>query len=337
MNKIFRLFVANWIHVQSSSEDETIAPSPSKYVAANTSVVELSSKDIELLDIITTCKQILRYVKLTSLNKPIQDAGGVALKQATVVRWLSMSNLLESIESSIDYLRSILAKSTNSRQSIKLNKINVDGQKDLICLLSVFRDVSLLIQTGNRSSLHMAYIAMNKLEHHLNGTDVDKEGESITLNDRHEAAAVLHPLYRKLTFASAQWKTMAHLFIRQQIDDILGVDYYDQTLLSGPAKNKHKSMEGQFADPDDVNVDSENDLISASASKNDELDKYLRMSIDDIYKHPQSIAILEGQREQVSMFITDCSSPLLYSCYIGSCRKIFLCCRLSSHRTSFFS
>ncbi|CAF1603766.1 unnamed protein product [Adineta ricciae] len=298
----------------SSSEDETIAPSPSKYVAANTSVVELSPKARELLDIITTCKQLVKYVKLTGLNKPIQDAGGVALKQVTVVRWLSMSNLLESIESPIDYLRSILAKSTNSRQSIKLNKINVDGLKDLICLLSVFRDVSLLVQTGNRPSLHMAYIAMNKLEHHLNGTDVDKEGESITLNDRHEgteffrkrlfqllksmfsfdekhlAAAVLHPLYRKLTFASAQWKTMAHSFIRQQIDDILGVDYHDQTFLSEPAKKKHKSMEDQFADPDDVNIDSENDIISVSASKNDELDKYLRMSIDDIYKQPNPLS-----------------------------------------------
>jgi hypothetical protein len=99
-----------------------------------------------------------------------------------------MSNLLESIESSIEHVRSILSKSTNNKQSIKLNKINIDGLKDLICLLSVFKDVSLLVQTGNRPSLHMAYIAMNKLEHHLNGTDIDKDGESITIDDRHEGA-----------------------------------------------------------------------------------------------------------------------------------------------------
>jgi hypothetical protein len=99
-----------------------------------------------------------------------------------------MSNLLESIESSIEQVRSILSKSTNNKQSIKLNKINIDGLKDLICLLSVFKDVSFLVQTGNRPSLHMAYIAMNKLEHHLNGTDIDKDGESITIDDRHEGA-----------------------------------------------------------------------------------------------------------------------------------------------------
>ena len=120
------------------------------------------------------------------MNKSIQDAGGVALKQSTVVRWLSMSNLLESVDLSIEHLRSIMSKSANTKQTIKLKKINVDGLKDLIGLLSVFKDVSLLVQTGNRPSLHMAYIAMNKLEHHLNGTDIDKDGESITIDDRHE-------------------------------------------------------------------------------------------------------------------------------------------------------
>ena len=122
----------------------------------------------------------------TGLNKSIQDAGGVDLKQATVVRWLSLSNLLESIDLSIDHIRSILSKSTNNKQSFKLCKINCDGLKDLIRLLSVFKEVSILVQTGTRPSLHMAYIAMNKLEHHLDGTDVDENGETITIDDRHE-------------------------------------------------------------------------------------------------------------------------------------------------------
>jgi hypothetical protein len=48
----------------SSSEDETSTPSPSKYVAANTFLSELKPKSKELLDIITTCKQLVKYVKL---------------------------------------------------------------------------------------------------------------------------------------------------------------------------------------------------------------------------------------------------------------------------------
>ena len=120
------------------------------------------------------------------LNKSIQGAGGVALKQATVVRWLSLSNLLESIDLSIDHVRSILSKSTNNKQTFKLCKINCDGLKDLIHLLSVFKDVSILLQAGARPSLHMAYIAMNKLERHLDGSDVDENGETITIDNRHE-------------------------------------------------------------------------------------------------------------------------------------------------------
>ena len=108
------------------------------------------------------------------------------MKQATIVRWLSLSSLLESVDLSYEYVRLILPKSNNSKQSFKLNKINIDGLKDLIHLLSVFKDVSILVQTGSRPSLHMAYIAVNKLEHHLNGNDVNENGESINIDDRHE-------------------------------------------------------------------------------------------------------------------------------------------------------
>ncbi|CAF3167351.1 unnamed protein product, partial [Rotaria sp. Silwood2] len=193
---------------ESLSEDEVKTPSPLKYIESNTSFSELPSKACELVDIITTSKQLVKYVKLVSknsrealyriifsmkfyfvqcgLNKSIQDAGGVVLKQSTVVRWLSLSNLLESIDSSYEHLRSILSRSSNTKQSFKLNKINIDGLKDLIRLLSVFKDVSVLVQTGTRPSLHMAYIAMNKLEHHLNGNDVDENGDFIHIDDRHE-------------------------------------------------------------------------------------------------------------------------------------------------------
>ena len=108
------------------------------------------------------------------------------MKQATIVRWLSLSSLLESVDLSYEYVRLILPKSNNNKQSFKLNKINIDGLKDLIHLLSVFKDVSILVQTGSRPSLHMAYIAVNKLEHHLNGNDVNENGESINIDDRHE-------------------------------------------------------------------------------------------------------------------------------------------------------
>ena len=104
-----------------------------------------------------------------------------------MVRWLSLSNMLESIEGSIEHIRSILSsKSSKTEYSFKLNNINIDALKDLICLLKEFKNVSLLVQTGTRPSLHMAYIGINKLEHHFNGTDVDENGDIINIDDRHE-------------------------------------------------------------------------------------------------------------------------------------------------------
>jgi hypothetical protein len=193
----------------SLSDDDTATPSPSKYVEANTLLLELSSKSKEVLTTITTSKKLVKYIKLVSktsnstkrfislsielsfikvgLNKSIQDLGGVALKQETVVRWLSLSNMLESIDASIEHIRSILSsKSSSTQYSFRLNSINTDALKDLIRLLNEFKNVSLLVQTGNRPSLHMAYICINKLEHHLNGTDVDANGDVINIDDRHE-------------------------------------------------------------------------------------------------------------------------------------------------------
>jgi hypothetical protein len=120
------------------------------------------------------------------LNKSNQEASGIVLKQSTSVRPLSLSNLLESIDSSIDYVRSILSKLPKNQQSLKLSKINLDGLNDLISLLSVIKQVSVLAQTGTRPSLKMAHIAMNKLGRHSTGTDVDENGDAITIDDRHE-------------------------------------------------------------------------------------------------------------------------------------------------------
>ncbi|CAF1264781.1 unnamed protein product [Rotaria sordida] len=45
-------------------------------------------------------------------------------------------------------------------------------------------------------------------------------------------------------------------------------------------------MKDQFADPDD---DDSCDVNSTPTMKNDELEKYLRMNIEDVYKQPNSL------------------------------------------------
>lgn len=104
-----------------------------------------------------------------------------------MTRWLSLSSLLQSVEASIEHVRSIIStKSTAEKQKVNLNKINVDGLKDMTVLLGTFQDVIKLIQTGDRPSLHMVYVGLNKLKLHLTGKDIDSSGDPILINDRHE-------------------------------------------------------------------------------------------------------------------------------------------------------
>ena len=44
-------------------------------------------------------------------------------------------------------------------------------------------------------------------------------------DEKHLAGDVLYPLYRRLTFATAYSRTIAHSYIRQQIDEILGLHH----------------------------------------------------------------------------------------------------------------
>jgi hypothetical protein len=86
------------------------------------------------------------------LNKDIQANGGVALKQSTVVRWLSLIELLESLVKSYKQTKKILI---NRSQQARLNKIDEYVLKQLICLLKPFKNVLKLIQKGDEPSLFM--------------------------------------------------------------------------------------------------------------------------------------------------------------------------------------
>ncbi|CAF3359819.1 unnamed protein product [Rotaria socialis] len=192
--------------------------------------------------------------------------------------------MLESIEASIEHIRSILSsRSSKTEYSFKLNNINIDALKDLICLLKEFKNVSLLVQICTRPSLHMAYIGINKLEHHLTGADFDQNDDLINIDDRREAA-ILHPLYRELTFATSYFKSTADMYIREQLDEILGLNKQQHAPTAEPSKKKHKKMEDQFADPDDDVNNYDVNVTSTTIVKNDELERYLRMNIEDKYK-----------------------------------------------------
>ncbi|CAF4346227.1 unnamed protein product, partial [Rotaria magnacalcarata] len=222
----------------------------------------------------------------TSINYEIQKNSGVALQQSNITRWISLSSLLQSIEASFEHVRSILStKTTAEKQKININRINIEGLRDLVVLLKTFQDVITLIQHGDRPSLHLVYVGLNKLKLHLSYDDIDNNGNEIIIDDRHEGtevfpAALLHPLYRKLTYVNDYQRMKTHIFIRQSITDLYGYGTQQvnkgASVISEPVKKKHRNIEDQFIDPeedDEININSNTQTNQTV----DELDKYLKM------------------------------------------------------------
>ncbi|CAF1475190.1 unnamed protein product [Rotaria sordida] len=112
------------------------------------------------------------------------------------------------------------------------------------------------MQYSDRSTLYMVYLGLNKLKLHLSSEDIDSNGEHIIIDDRHEAGALLHLLYRKLTFVNDYQKSKTHSYVRQLLTELHGFEAHQQmnnpmSTIDGPIKKKHRTIEDQFVDPDD--------------------------------------------------------------------------------------
>ncbi|CAF4147067.1 unnamed protein product, partial [Rotaria sordida] len=122
--------------------------------------------DVDLMDLTSSAKNILKTISsckiLSGLNKIIQDQGGVAVLQATTVRWLSMVQLLESINRSYKQIKKILA---DRKKIIVLDKLII---LQLIFLLRPFKHIILIIQKGKEPTLHLVTIAILTLRDTFN-------------------------------------------------------------------------------------------------------------------------------------------------------------------------
>ena len=89
------------------------------------------------------------------MNKDIQNAGGVSLQQSTIVRWLSVIELLESILLSYKQTKCVLTIREKQSKLVVIDEKIVEG---LIHLLKPLKKTLKLIQTGNSPSLYMVLI-----------------------------------------------------------------------------------------------------------------------------------------------------------------------------------
>ncbi|CAF1368898.1 unnamed protein product [Rotaria magnacalcarata] len=232
-------------------------------------------RDIET---IINCKKLVKYVKKAGLNKDIQQADGIALQQFTVVRWLSMIELLKSILRSYKPTKRVL---TIKKQQAKLVVIDENIVEGLANLLKPFKTTLKLIQTGNSPSLCMVLICTLSLRDMLssfknlisstpsldkynpNQTNVsdddaedmiESEGLCILrertlqllnlmfeLDVRHFVATMLHPKYRQLRDCSKEERNQASQYTRDQMSKIIRHDRSNDSCIIEPKTKRQKS------------------------------------------------------------------------------------------------
>ncbi len=97
------------------------------------------------------------------MNQEIKENGGATLHQATVVRWLSLSNLLDSVIKSFKIARKLLIG--KEKQSL-ITDLHLQCLKQLSTLLKPFKHVMTSVQKGNSPSLYlvpMCYITLKEI------------------------------------------------------------------------------------------------------------------------------------------------------------------------------
>lgn len=94
--------------------------------------------------------------------------GGLTLQQSTVVRWLSLVQLLESIVKSFKEIKRVLI---SRKQQSKLNGIDENILVQLIRLLNPFKTVLNMVQKTKVPSLYIVVICTHVLKRTLKSFD----------------------------------------------------------------------------------------------------------------------------------------------------------------------
>ncbi|CAF5125033.1 unnamed protein product, partial [Rotaria sp. Silwood1] len=156
-NEVFQLVYSSDSDDGNDDYDRSAVVAASfNYDLVNVDLMNLPSSASNILTTISFCKA------LSGLNKIIQNQGGVAVLQATTVRWLSMVQLLESINRSYKQIKKILA---DREKTVFLDKLII---LQLIFLLRPFKHVILIIQKGKEPTLHLVTIAIITLRDAFN-------------------------------------------------------------------------------------------------------------------------------------------------------------------------
>ncbi|CAF1420608.1 unnamed protein product, partial [Rotaria sordida] len=250
-----------------SSADESESSTDDEYNNTVSLPVKINADQIpqpakRVLQVLNKCKKVVKYVKKTGINNDIKEQGGVTLHQSCIVRWLSMSNLLESLLRSFKSTKKLLL--ARKKQSL-INDLDETTIKQLILLLKPFKHIMTLIQTGNAPSLYMVLLCTlilkdaltsykslinykknycNSTKNNINDDELEEDEEAdelegitwfrerllklidelFVLDVRHYCATMLHPKYRLLKNCTEEERSQCHKYVREQLKIIRDSD-----------------------------------------------------------------------------------------------------------------
>ncbi|CAF2801081.1 unnamed protein product [Rotaria sp. Silwood2] len=252
----------------------------------------------QILATIVRCKQLCCYVNwnpmLEALKKP-------TIKQEIIVRWLTMSQLFESILSSYSALTSIASEKGALHT---LPTIDVSTVATINGLFLPWKEVIERVQATNTPSLHIVVTSYWYLLESLVVTKdeaADKAAKGVvffkrrarqllkamfSLHDLHWIAAVLNPHTRMLKHATDVERAHAYCLVRARIVKFMEVAQIDNneevlsstaTSLTPPPRKKFKTYTTQFHDDTGLGETSSNMTIAKRARR--ELEIYLQLNL----------------------------------------------------------
>ncbi|CAF4231371.1 unnamed protein product [Rotaria magnacalcarata] len=240
---------------------------------SSTTIYNLPQSAKEIVDTTRHCKVLVKYIKKTNLNRHIQMVEEdnysptadedekqkqfskfTTLHQCSVVRWLSLHDLLSSIEKVYYPLKHMLNERT---ESSRLEKINMSIVTQLIKFLKPWKYVMNGIQLSNSPSLFITLPCIGYLKQQIKKSErIMKGGMSFFIKrslhllesmfkteNLHVTGTFLHPNYKQLRYATQIQIIECHTSCRLAIPTSSTLTYSncnDDNDINEPPKKKPK-------------------------------------------------------------------------------------------------
>ncbi|CAF0844168.1 unnamed protein product [Adineta steineri] len=257
----------------------------------------------QVLAIITRCKQLCCYVKRVNWNPLLQELSKPTIKQEVIVRWLTMSQLLESILASYSSLTNIAG---DKGVLHTLPSIDIASVGAITALFAPWKNVIERVQTTTTSSLHLVVTSYWYLLESLIVTRdeaADKTAQGIVffkrrarqllkamfnLHDLHWIAATLNPRTRMLKLATESERTHTYDLIHAELSKIIQMNQANDVQAiqppvitsSSPASAPHKKFKSYTAHYDDeLDCSESSKNVTTSMYARRELEIYLQMKL----------------------------------------------------------